>query len=195
MAAVYAGTHRNGPPRRGEAPARRARSRGETLRRRFLREGYVANRVDHPGPWSFSTTTLRTTGAGVPRDGAARGRDRLCAEQTTTGRAIARAAFSRLQAKPASASPAWVNSPPATTTSNCPTLARQGVTSTFATGAAAGGQWRAGKSLGNSVQPRLAARTRKAIIAIEPQVRATTTPPSTIPRQGYQSAARRGRAQ
>ncbi|AUX24596.1 protein kinase [Sorangium cellulosum] len=48
MAAVYAGTHRNGM--RGAVKIlRRELSENEEARSRFLREGYVANRVDHPG--------------------------------------------------------------------------------------------------------------------------------------------------
>ncbi|WP_437586365.1 protein kinase domain-containing protein [Sorangium sp. So ce1000] len=48
MAMVYAGTHRNGM--RGAVKIlRRELSEDEEARSRFLREGYVANRVDHPG--------------------------------------------------------------------------------------------------------------------------------------------------
>ncbi|WP_438023031.1 serine/threonine-protein kinase [Sorangium sp. So ce233] len=48
MAVVYAGTHRNGM--RGAVKIlRRELSGDEDARSRFLREGYVANRVDHPG--------------------------------------------------------------------------------------------------------------------------------------------------
>ncbi|WP_437775222.1 protein kinase domain-containing protein [Sorangium sp. So ce1097] len=48
MAMVYAGTHRNGM--RGAVKIlRRELSGDEEARSRFLREGYVANRVDHPG--------------------------------------------------------------------------------------------------------------------------------------------------
>ncbi|WP_437686191.1 protein kinase domain-containing protein [Sorangium sp. So ce176] len=48
MAVVYAGTHRNGM--RGAVKLlRRELSGDEDARSRFLREGYVANRVDHPG--------------------------------------------------------------------------------------------------------------------------------------------------
>ncbi|WP_437670612.1 serine/threonine-protein kinase [Sorangium sp. So ce131] len=48
MAVVYAGTHRNGM--RGAVKLlRRELSEDEEARSRFLREGYVANRVDHPG--------------------------------------------------------------------------------------------------------------------------------------------------
>ncbi|WP_437730891.1 serine/threonine-protein kinase [Sorangium sp. So ce1335] len=48
MAMVYAGTHRNGM--RGAVKIlRRELSGDEDARARFLREGYVANRVDHPG--------------------------------------------------------------------------------------------------------------------------------------------------
>ncbi|WP_437285104.1 protein kinase domain-containing protein [Sorangium sp. So ce406] len=48
MAVVYAGTHRNGM--RGAVKIlRRELSGDDDARSRFLREGYVANRVDHPG--------------------------------------------------------------------------------------------------------------------------------------------------
>jgi serine/threonine-protein kinase len=48
MAAVYAGTHRNG--QRGAIKMLHAElSADEQMRARFLREGYVANRVGHPG--------------------------------------------------------------------------------------------------------------------------------------------------
>ncbi|MGK3979209.1 serine/threonine-protein kinase [Sorangium sp. So ce118] len=48
MAVVYAGTHRNGM-RGAVKMLRRELSGDEEARSRFLREGYVANRVDHPG--------------------------------------------------------------------------------------------------------------------------------------------------
>ncbi|XYH94199.1 protein kinase domain-containing protein [Sorangium sp. So ce1128] len=48
MAVVYAGTHRNGM-RGAVKMLRRELSGDEDARSRFLREGYVANRVDHPG--------------------------------------------------------------------------------------------------------------------------------------------------
>jgi serine/threonine-protein kinase len=48
MACVYAATHRNG--KRGAVKLLHADlCRDEEARSRFLREGYVANRVDHPG--------------------------------------------------------------------------------------------------------------------------------------------------
>ena len=48
MAAVYAGTHRNGL--RGAVKILHPEvSRSERTRERFLREGYAANKVDHPG--------------------------------------------------------------------------------------------------------------------------------------------------
>jgi serine/threonine protein kinase len=48
MAAVYAARHRNGA--RGAVKIlHRELSRRSDVRERFLREGYVANRVDHPG--------------------------------------------------------------------------------------------------------------------------------------------------
>jgi eukaryotic-like serine/threonine-protein kinase len=46
MATVYAATHRNGA--RGAVKILRA-NEGAEVKRRFLREGYIANRVDHPG--------------------------------------------------------------------------------------------------------------------------------------------------
>src|SRR6516165_10861632 len=48
MAAVYVATHRNG--RRCAIKVLHARfARDPEVRRRFLREGYVANKIDHPG--------------------------------------------------------------------------------------------------------------------------------------------------
>lgn len=48
MAAVYAGTHRNGS--RGAIKIlHRELSAAQHVRSRFLKEGYVANKVDHPG--------------------------------------------------------------------------------------------------------------------------------------------------
>ncbi|MBK8258332.1 MAG: protein kinase [Polyangiaceae bacterium] len=48
MAAVYAGTHRNG--KRGAIKILHLElSQDEDSRRRFLQEGYAANRVEHPG--------------------------------------------------------------------------------------------------------------------------------------------------
>ncbi len=48
MAAVYVGTHRNG--KRGAVKMMHVESGwNEEARARFLREGYAANRVDHPG--------------------------------------------------------------------------------------------------------------------------------------------------
>jgi serine/threonine protein kinase len=48
MAAVYAATHRNGH-RVAIKVLHRPLSADPELRRRFLREGYAANRVEHPG--------------------------------------------------------------------------------------------------------------------------------------------------
>jgi eukaryotic-like serine/threonine-protein kinase len=48
MGAVYAGVHRNGA-RAAVKVLHSFLARNEDLRGRFLREGYVANRVDHPG--------------------------------------------------------------------------------------------------------------------------------------------------
>src|SRR5262245_10049064 len=48
MAAVYAATHRNGS-RAALKIMHRELSADATLRERFLREGYVANKVDHRG--------------------------------------------------------------------------------------------------------------------------------------------------
>src|SRR5262245_14220551 len=48
MASVYAGTHRNG--KRGAVKVlHRELSMDPDMCARFLREGYVANKVDHPG--------------------------------------------------------------------------------------------------------------------------------------------------
>lgn len=48
MGAVYEGMHRNG--RRAAIKILHARyAKDENVRRRFLREGYVANKIDHPG--------------------------------------------------------------------------------------------------------------------------------------------------
>src|SRR5512147_883984 len=48
MAAVYAATHRNG--KRGAVKIlHQELARGQRTRERFLREGYAANKVDHPG--------------------------------------------------------------------------------------------------------------------------------------------------
>lgn len=48
MGAVYAGTHRNG--RRAALKVLHPQfSLDPEVRRRFLREGYVANKIDHPG--------------------------------------------------------------------------------------------------------------------------------------------------
>ena len=48
MAAVYAATHRNGM-RGAVKMLHRACSSDETVQQRFLREGYIANKVAHPG--------------------------------------------------------------------------------------------------------------------------------------------------
>ncbi len=48
MGAVYEATHRNG--RRAAIKILHARyATDENIRKRFLREGYVANKIDHPG--------------------------------------------------------------------------------------------------------------------------------------------------
>src|SRR5690606_15030092 len=47
MAAVYAATHRNGN-RVAIKMLHPAYARVEEIRERFLREGYVANKIDHP---------------------------------------------------------------------------------------------------------------------------------------------------
>src|SRR5579883_2117816 len=48
MATVYAATHRNG--RRAAIKLLHARfAQDAEVRRRFLREGYVANKIEHPG--------------------------------------------------------------------------------------------------------------------------------------------------
>jgi serine/threonine-protein kinase len=48
MAAVYAATHRNGA-RGALKMLHREQSADDEIRSRFLREGYIANRVEHPG--------------------------------------------------------------------------------------------------------------------------------------------------
>ena len=48
MAAVYAATHRNGA-RAAVKVLHTDLSRHKEVRERFLREGYAANRVEHPG--------------------------------------------------------------------------------------------------------------------------------------------------
>ena len=48
MAAVYAATHRNGS-RAALKIMHRELSADAVIRERFLREGYVANKIDHPG--------------------------------------------------------------------------------------------------------------------------------------------------
>ncbi len=63
MAAVYAGTHRN--KKRGAVKLLHAElSHEPSVRERFLREGYVANTVDHPG-------AVRVDDDDVTEDGAA----------------------------------------------------------------------------------------------------------------------------
>ncbi len=63
MAAVYAATHRNGM--RGAVKVLDlSLSRLESMRERFLREGYLANKVDHPG-------AVRVLDDDVAEDGAA----------------------------------------------------------------------------------------------------------------------------
>ena len=63
MATVYAATHRNGH-RAALKMLHTTLSRDESIRTRFLREGYVANAVAHPG-------VVRVDDDGVTEDGAA----------------------------------------------------------------------------------------------------------------------------
>ena len=60
MAAVYAATHRNGK-RVAVKMLHPELARDAEVRARFLREGYVANTVEHPGAVRSSTTTCRRT--------------------------------------------------------------------------------------------------------------------------------------
>src|SRR6185295_962949 len=63
MAAVYAATHRNGS--RGAIKVLHVELSGDgEVKRRFLREGYVANSVEHPG-------TVRVLDDDVAEDGSA----------------------------------------------------------------------------------------------------------------------------
>src|SRR3954466_11369538 len=63
MAAVYAGTHRNGM--RGALKIlHKHLSRDDGLIKRFMREAYLANKVDHP-------SALRVLDDDVTEDGAA----------------------------------------------------------------------------------------------------------------------------
>ncbi len=63
MAAVFAATHRNGL--RGAVKVLWAPcSRDEEIRRRFLREGYIANRVNHPGAVRVLDDDTTTDGRG-----------------------------------------------------------------------------------------------------------------------------------
>ena len=52
MGAVYAATHRNGKKVAIKMLHASLSSEGE-LKSRFLREGYIANRIDHPGALSI----------------------------------------------------------------------------------------------------------------------------------------------
>src|SRR6185503_20213312 len=62
MAAVYAGTHRNG--KRGAIKLLHLElSLDAEARSRFLHEGYVANRVDHPGAVSVLDDDVDEDGA------------------------------------------------------------------------------------------------------------------------------------
>jgi serine/threonine protein kinase len=60
MAAVYAATHRNGS-RAALKILHTEFARDAGIRERFLREGYVANKIDHPGASRSSTTTSPST--------------------------------------------------------------------------------------------------------------------------------------
>ncbi|HZU82775.1 MAG TPA: serine/threonine-protein kinase [Polyangiaceae bacterium] len=62
MATVYAATHRNG--RRAAIKVLHARfARDPEVRRRFLREGYVANKIDHPGAVAILDDDVTDDGA------------------------------------------------------------------------------------------------------------------------------------
>src|SRR5690606_30373931 len=79
MAAVYAGTHRN--KKRGAVKLLHAElSHEPSVRERFLREGYVANTVDHPG-------AVRVDDDDVTEDGAAFLVMELLEGETLDGRA------------------------------------------------------------------------------------------------------------
>jgi serine/threonine-protein kinase len=67
MAAVYEGRHRNGA-RAAIKVLHPALSRYSEVRERFLREGYAANKVDHPGAVKVLDDDTITTG---PDEGAA----------------------------------------------------------------------------------------------------------------------------
>ena len=91
---------RDGGGLRGDAPQRDAgrRSRCSTassralpsMRARFLREGYVANKVGHPGAVRVLDDDVAEDGVGVPGDGAARGRDARVADRRARGRRLPR---------------------------------------------------------------------------------------------------------
>jgi serine/threonine protein kinase len=62
MATVYEATHRNG--RRSALKVLHSRfARDAEVRRRFLREGYVANRIDHPGAVAILDDDVTEDGA------------------------------------------------------------------------------------------------------------------------------------
>lgn len=62
MAVVYAATHRNGK-RAAVKVLHPEQSLSPTVRARFLREGYVANKVDHPGAVSILDDDLAEDGS------------------------------------------------------------------------------------------------------------------------------------
>ncbi|MBI4700325.1 MAG: protein kinase [Deltaproteobacteria bacterium] len=62
MAAVYAATHRNGK-RVAVKVLHPERALNESIRRRFLREGYAANKVDHPGAVSVLDDAVAKDGS------------------------------------------------------------------------------------------------------------------------------------
>src|SRR4051812_49131926 len=62
MAAVYGATHRNGK-RAAIKILHAALGADQTLVARFLREGYLANRVEHPGVVSVLDDALAEDGA------------------------------------------------------------------------------------------------------------------------------------
>ena len=73
MASVYAATHRNGKKVAIKMLHPHIAAH-EDVRERFLREGYVANQVDHPGAVSVLDDDITAGRRAVPRHGAARGR-------------------------------------------------------------------------------------------------------------------------
>ena len=85
-AAVYEATHRDG--RRAAIKVLHASAAAiPELRRRFLREGYVANQIGHPGALAILDDDLASRRRALPRHGAARGRVALAAARQARGHA------------------------------------------------------------------------------------------------------------